>query len=172
MYSSKLALKLSSSNFPCPPGAMGMGAPMGMGGPMGMGAPMGMGGPMAGGSMAGGSMGEGWKRENEAQDEVKSVMYVPNPMVGFVIGAKGAAIKDVIMQCDGKVYISVGKDDTITNQFDFVGAEPMRPVQINGPADYVFKAQHIIQAKMQEYSKVQKLNWILVATESDVGKPS
>mmetsp|Transcript_34416 Transcript_34416/g.41582 ORF Transcript_34416/g.41582 Transcript_34416/m.41582 type:complete len:422 (+) Transcript_34416:284-1549(+) len=107
-------------------------------------------------------------RQGKMSQKIKSTLYVPHQMVGLVIGAKGAAIRDVIEQCANQVYISVAKEDKNT-QLSFVSNEMMRPVSIDGPAEYVFKAQHLIQSKMHDTSKEGKpINWVLVATEENV----
>jgi len=96
-------------------------------------------------------------------EEVHSLMYVPTQYVGTVIGAKGAAINEVIKLCEGKVYISVAPESENT-EISLVGSGLMRPVKMNGPADYVLKAQQLIQQRLQQNAKTP-LNWITALTD-------
>lgn len=97
-----------------------------------------------------------------ASKEIESKMYLPNSCVGMVIGARGSAIKEVLAQCENKVYISVGKEEEST-KIDFIGQEMLRPVTIRGPGDVVFKAQYLIQMKLQENSRTD-VSWVVAAS--------
>jgi len=94
--------------------------------------------------------------------EIESKMYIPNSCVGMVIGARGSAINEVLTLCEHRVYISVGKQEEET-KLDFIGNDMLRPVTIRGPADVVFKAQYLIQTKLQENSR-SDVNWVVAAS--------
>mmetsp|Transcript_19943 Transcript_19943/g.27625 ORF Transcript_19943/g.27625 Transcript_19943/m.27625 type:complete len:406 (-) Transcript_19943:248-1465(-) len=102
------------------------------------------------------------QREGQGE-EIELMMYVPNSMVGVVIGKRGANIKDIISQCANNVQISVGTAEENV-MVDFISAEPVRPIKLKGQAENAFMAQNLMQLSMHKNSLV-KVNWIIAAKQ-------
>jgi len=85
----------------------------------------------------------GFRPSQDIQDNDEAItLYVPNGVVGSIIGKSGATVKEIASR--SKTQIRVFRTDEIEPN------SPFRPITVAGPIEAIFKAEAMLFAKVSE----------------------